>query len=119
MQYDWTTDPRVKPLLERMAKRPPAMESYQDWSDSSWGKKTYFRYTGARYRELCAIRDEYIDRAFAVEDTDPQACRIAMDAPYASDLVDYLLGRYVDYRGSNRDEYLAKCKAAMPDMVLA
>jgi len=122
MQITWTDDHRVAPLLQSMAKRPPAQESYAGYSDSSWGNKTYWRYTGQRFRELCAIREEYIDRAWSHEETQPEAFRAALQAPEAADLVNYVLGKYIythfDGRTDfpSRDEYLAQCAATMPDL---
>ncbi len=120
----WHLDPRVAPLLQSMAERPPAIEHYQDYSNSSWGMKTYWRYTGQRFRELCAIRSEYVDRAWSHEETHPGAFRAALQAPEAADLVNYVLGKYIythfDGRPDfmSRDEYLTQCAAAMPDLAL-
>jgi hypothetical protein len=112
----WTADPQVAPLLKRMVKRPPALERYEGWSDSSWGKKTYRRYTGARYRALCAIWQAYGDAVFAEDGYDPTAAAEWVKAPRPHHLVEYALGAYIDYRGDNRAAYIAKCEASMPSL---
>lgn len=85
---DWAQDPRVTALLESMAKRPPAIEHYQDYSNSSWGMKTYWRYTGQRFRELCAIWEAYGDAIYAAEEYDHAAATAWLEAPRPAELVD-------------------------------
>jgi hypothetical protein len=85
---DWTQDPRVAPLLESMAKRPPAIEHYQDYSNSSWGMKTYWRYTGQRFRELCAIWEAYGAAIFDAKEYDHDAALAWGKAPRPAELVE-------------------------------
>ncbi len=91
MQPAWTTDPRVAPLLMSMAKRPPAMESYQGFSDSSWGNKTYWRYTGQRFQQLVAIWEAYGDAIYAAEQYDHDAATAWLEAPRPHQLVEQAL----------------------------
>lgn len=68
MQIDWQSDPRVSPLLADIARNGLSFESYQDYSNSSWGMKSYAKPVGAAYSELAAIYNEWLDRVYYAGD---------------------------------------------------
>ncbi len=88
MHTDWTSDPRVAPLLDRLTKRPPAVARYWDYSNSINGMKEYTCYSGARFRELCAIRSEYGEAIYAADDYNHDAATAWLDSPSAESLLD-------------------------------
>lgn len=85
---DWTKDPRTIAIVSRLHENPPVHEAYKDFSNSSWGFKTYFRWVGDAVDQLDKIRSEYTDRAFAIELTDRETFLAIMRSPWPADIID-------------------------------
>lgn len=103
---NWHLDRRVTPLLGEIARDGLPLESYQDYSNSSWGMKSYTRPIGKAYAKLKAIYDEYQDRIFA-EHFDAFADFVKL--PDAATLARFAAGHHM-----YRPDLIPECERAMP-----
>ena len=132
--HDWTADPRVAPILNRIAKNGSAQTFFEAPSDSSWGNKTYHQCSGADVDALDAIYNEYANAAWVAyelwettavlenghyADYDKSPFSLFKALPRVEDMARYVQSEWIDYRGNDRAGYFAKMDAVYPMQVAA